>query len=757
MVNNSLIKYLSISKALILNVGIERETLRVDNNGVISNANHKVSFGNRINNPYITTDFAESQLELITPPYNSSKELYDFLSVLYDICANEYDDEFLFPLSMPCSFDSSAKIAQYDNSETGVKNKNYRKFLLQKYGLFKQLICGIHYNFSFHESLIDKLYLNSNENLSKKEFKNKLYLNIAKKYNYYRWFIVYTMGASPIFDLDDTKELNLKDFENGISYRNSTFGYNNKNKIFLNYNSINEYVDSINKYINDGLISEYKELYSSVRVKSKKNDGDLRSLINDGIEYLEFRNIDINPYCKTGIDRDQIEFVNLFILFLFFSEDVNYNDYQEEALYNSDKIAESGLDNVLLKYKGNLINRKEFSLNILSEMRHINDALSLGKIDVLNKYESIVNDSELTTAYKVKNDIKNKGYIPFAMDIAKKYKKEAFNNRYKLYGYEDMELSTQILIKESIKRGLKVDVLDKKDNFISISKGDNIQYIKQATKTSKDNYATVLAMENKIVTKKILKTHNIKVPNGFEFFSYDEAEKAIDMIIERNVVIKPKSTNFGKGITILNSECNKEQILSALKNAFSYDDTVIVEDFIKGDEYRFLVIGNKVSGILRRVPANVCGNGKNTISELIEIKNKNPLRQNGYTAPLEKIKIDNTVKFYLNKKNLGLDYVPEEGNVIFLRENSNISTGGDSIDYTDLINERFKEIAIRASKAIGANICGVDMIIEDYTNVNSNYGIIELNFNPAIHIHSFPYKGVERNIAKDILELLDLI
>ncbi|MDZ5000828.1 bifunctional glutamate--cysteine ligase GshA/glutathione synthetase GshB, partial [Clostridium perfringens] len=95
--------------------------------------------------------------------------------------------------------------------------------------------------------------------------------------------------------------------------------------------------------------------------------------------------------------------------------------------------------------------------------------------------------------------------------------------------------------------------------------------------------------------------------------------------------------------------------------------------------------------------------------------------------------------------------------IVYLRENSNISTGGDSIDYTDLIPQRFKDIAVESAKAVGANICGVDMMIEDYNDENSNYSIIELNFNPAIHIHSYPYKGNEREIAKEILSLLELI
>ncbi len=162
-------------------------------------------------------------------------------------------------------------------------------------------------------------------------------------------------------------------------------------------------------------------------------------------------------------------------------------------------------------------------------------------------------------------------------------------------------------------------------------------------------------------------------------------------------------------------------------------------------------------GILHRVPANVIGDGNSTIKELVEIKNKSSLRGKGYRTPLEKINLDNNAKLFLKQENKDFDYIPKQYEIVYLRENSNISTGGDSIDYTDLIPQRFKDIAVESAKAVGANICGVDMMIEDYNDENSNYSIIELNFNPAIHIHSYPYKGAEREIAKEILSLLELI
>ncbi len=279
----------------------------------------------------------------------------------------------------------------------------------------------------------------------------------------------------------------------------------------------------------------------------------------------------------------------------------------------------------------------------------------------------------------------------------------------------------------------------------------------QATKTSKDNYATILIMENKVVTKKVLEDNNIRVPKGEEYTSIEEAKVKSDKFIGKPIVIKPKSTNFGIGISIFTEGASKDDMIKAFEIAFENDKTVLIEEFIKGKEYRFLVIGDKVAGILHRVPANVIGDGKSTIAELVEIKNQDSLRGKGYKTPLEKIILDKNAELFLKQRGLDFNYIPKCDEIVYLRENSNISTGGDSIDYTDDIPQKFKDIAVKATKAVKAKICGVDMMIEDYKEENSPYAIIELNFNPAIHIHSYPYKGKERKIAVEVLKLLNLI
>ena len=759
-------KVFSNKEILSGNFGIERETLRLDENGYLASSDHPEEFGDKSHNPYITTDFSESQIEVITPAFSNIEETYKFTRALYDIVAMEIGNEYLWPESMPCIIPDDDKIPVAKFAEHSKESQEYRESLLRKYGGKKQLISGIHYNFSFDENIIERLYENSNKDVLYKEFKNSIYLKVARNYLRYRWLIVYLLGAAPVVHesfIDDCKCPLKKVTKSGysslgaISHRNGKCGYKNKIDLFPSYNSVNDYLDSINKYINDGLIESHKELYSQVRLKPSDTRNFKDSLINDGIKYLEYRTIDINPFEKGGISLEDLKFLQIFNIYLLTKEESNYTGWQEEALENQQIIAVSGIDDIKLKKDGKEVTRIQYGLEILDEIMNINNELSLGFEDIITNRVEKIKDSKLTYSYIITEKVKEEGYIDAFLNLAKEYKKSAYNNRFKLEGYEDLELSTQILMKESIKRGITVDIVDRSENFISLKRNDKIEYVKQATKTSKDTYVSVLIMENKTVTKKVLSEKGVKVPKGEEFNILEEAKMKSKKYINKPIVIKPKSTNFGIGINIFPEGTNLDDIIHAFEIAFKYDNTVLIEEFIKGKEYRFLVIDDEVVGILHRVPANVIGDGEKSIKELVDVKNQDPLRGKGYVTPLEKIRLEENAELFLKQQGKNFEYIPKKDEIVYLRENSNISTGGDSVDYTDDIPQKFKDIAVNASKAAGAKICGVDMMLEDYSDENTNYAIIELNFNPAIHIHSYPYIGKERKIATHVLRLLDLI
>lgn len=320
-------------------------------------------------------------------------------------------------------------------------------------------------------------------------------------------------------------------------------------------------------------------------------------------------------------------------------------------------------------------------------------------------------------------------------------------------GYEDLEISTQIIIRDALDRGVSVEILDRQHNFIRLIKGDKTEYIKQATKTSKDTYISPLIMENKAVSKQVLKERGLVVPEGESFSHKEEAFEYCRSVRGEKIVIKPSTTNFGIGISIVDGGTEWEAVEAAIQSAFSYSETIIAEAFISGGEYRFLVVDSEIIAVCKRVPANVTGDGFRSITGLVADKNKDSRRGVGHITPLEKIQLGEIEQHMLKKLGYTADTVPEKGETVFLRTNSNISTGGDSVDVTDTAHQFYKDISRKGAEAAGAKICGVDIIIPDHT-ICGDYAILELNFNPVLYIHNYPFQGKNRRVGERILDFL---
>ena len=323
-----------------------------------------------------------------------------------------------------------------------------------------------------------------------------------------------------------------------------------------------------------------------------------------------------------------------------------------------------------------------------------------------------------------------------------------------LKGYEDLEISTQIIIRDAVNRGIDVEILDRKSNFLRLRKNGKTEIVKQATKTAKDSYISFLIMEDKSVSKLLLQESGLWVPEGRTFFTPEKALQYSQSIPEKKIVVKPTTTNFGIGITILDTHRKTSDIKSAITHAFSFAETIMVEEFVKGSEYRFLVVDFETIAVCHRIPANVQGDGISTIEKLVEEKNRDPRRGQGHITPLEKIQLDETEVTVL-KEDYGYhnDTIPRKGEAVFLRRNSNVSTGGDSIDVTDTTDSFYKHIAEKAAKSVSAAICGVDMILPA-PEKKGDYAILELNFNPVLYIHNYPFQGKNRHVGEKILDLL---
>ncbi|HFJ6582069.1 TPA: bifunctional glutamate--cysteine ligase GshA/glutathione synthetase GshB, partial [Enterococcus faecium] len=562
------------------------------------------------------------------------------------------------------------------------------------------------------------------------------------------WMITYLFGASPMSEknyfLDESHPQ-----EPVRSIRNSALGYTNHPNVKVSYASMKQYLADIERMIEEGKLSEEKEFYTPLRFRGGKKVADLATT---GVRYIELRNIDLNPYARLGINPEQVRFLQLFLMYMLWTEEKEDCDqWVAEGTTRNNKVAlEQPSDQTEFHQEGR---------EILEGMKQM--LVELDWLDSLYLVEEALTQMdhpEQTLAAKLYQEAQLSSQQEVAVALGHQYYKESHERPYQLAGFREMELSTQIFMFDAIQKGVQVKVLDESDQFLRLQFQDHVEYVKNANMTSKDSYIVPLIMENKTVTKKVLKEAGFRVPGGAEFSSMEEAVKAYPRFADQAFVIKPKSTNYGLGITIFKEGASLEDYQAGLAIAFREDSSVLVEEFMPGTEYRFFVIDGEVQAIMLRVPANVIGDGIRTVKELVEEKNSDPLRGTNHRAPLELIQLGELEQLMLKEQGLTIESVPQANQIVYLRENSNISTGGDSIDMTDEFSEAYKKIAVSAVEALGAKISGIDLIIPDKeidpTTDKKAYGIIEANFNPAMHMHVYPFAGKGRRLTMNVLKLL---
>lgn len=257
---------------------------------------------------------------------------------------------------------------------------------------------------------------------------------------------------------------------------------------------------------------------------------------------------------------------------------------------------------------------------------------------------------------------------------------------------------------------------------------------------------------DKLLTKELLELQNLPVAKGAK------VHNIINLLSEGEyigypLVLKPQFGNQGKGI-VLNISNEKELVSAyeALKDKFQ---DLIVEKYYKGNDYRVCIVDYKVTAVALRTPPFIIGNGKSTISELINTLNENPLRGEGHENYLTRVKIDIELIECLKDMNYNEKSILKNGEKIFLRRNANISTGGEALDCTDIICQENKEICIRAAKTLGLDICGVDICAEDISKPINNSGIImEVNAAPGLRMHLHPTQGKKRDVGDEIVNML---
>lgn len=432
--------------------GLEKEGLRVDAKGHIVKTPHPAALGSKLTHPHITTDYSEALIEYITPVYSQPREALAFLSDLHTFTYHHLDQEWIWPGSMPSrlSGNDSIPIADYGTSNVGTMKHVYRKGLDARYGRIMQAIAGVHYNVSLPDDMWHALReLEGAGNIPFNDYRSTRYFGLIRNFRRHSWLLMYLFGASPAIDKSFLPEGNvpekLQSLNDDTFYapfattlRMSDLGYQNKvqSQLKICFNSLSNYVNTLRhaistpwpdyeklgvnlegdwQQLNANILQIENEYYSDIRPKrvAKHNETPSQALEARGVEYIEVRCLDLNPFDPLGVTETQMRFVDTFLMWCLLSESPWISDDECDRLDDNRRwVVERGRDPELtLIRNGQATSVHEWGEQIFAELNEVARLLDAVEDDAphaaaLNELAPRLEDPSLTPSAQVLERIK---------------------------------------------------------------------------------------------------------------------------------------------------------------------------------------------------------------------------------------------------------------------------------------------------------------------------------------------------------------
>ncbi len=442
--------------------GIEREALRVTNRGALSQQAHPQFLGSKLCHPSVTTDFSEAQPELITSVSSSISETLDALDRIHRFVYSGLDDELLWSASMPCELSQAEEIplASYGSSNLARLKTTYRHGLGLRYSRIMQTICAVHYNFSLSNAFWQDHWETTGSGEDFKDFRSRRYFDQMRNFRRLSWLPIYLFGASPVVSESFVrdKQHRLQRFDDSSLYapfatslRNGNLGYQSNTQasmIQICFNSLDNYIDTLvdaittphpeylhfgtkhaGEYlqVNTSILQSEAEFYSTIRAKCVPPPGKnfLKELKAKGVEYIEVRLLDINPYLPMGIDASQIRFLDTLLLYCLIADSPVHDDQLCEAVnLNVHHTVYQGRNpQLLLDDHGQFKSIRDWGGSLLKEMLPIARLLdncnsSHEHEETLQAMQARIDDSSLTPSARILDDMRSTGrsFLEFAMD-----------------------------------------------------------------------------------------------------------------------------------------------------------------------------------------------------------------------------------------------------------------------------------------------------------------------------------------------------
>ncbi len=485
-------------------IGLEKECLRVGENGSLSQQPHPGSLGSALTNPFITTDFSEALLELITPPEKGVSAALSCLQKIHQFVYSKLENETLWNASMPCvvAGEDGIPIAQYGSSNLGMMKTVYRRGLGHRYGKMMQAIAGVHFNYSLQESFWPYYRsLLQQEDVPLQEFTSEQYFCLIRNLRRYGWLVYYLFGASPAIckSFLSGQPNKLEKYDSNTYYlpyattlRMGDIGYTNKKEnetgVQACYDNLSSYIKCLTKAIetpcpiykkigvkvngeyrqlNANILQIENEYYSTIRPKQPlvKNEKPVHALGKRGVQYIELRSLDLNLYEPLGVGEAQLYFLEAFMLFCLFQESPLIDKEGRKSIEeNESKVAHQGRDPGLkLSSQGQPVSLQSWGRGILSEMHSVCSILdeqtgSTHYSEALQQQQAAIEDPDLTPSAMILHDMhENKEcFFEFANRISTHHEKQLCNSALSAKDVEFFENH----VRQSIEKQRQIEASD---------------------------------------------------------------------------------------------------------------------------------------------------------------------------------------------------------------------------------------------------------------------------------------------------------
>lgn len=483
--------------------GVEKEGLRVNTKLELSKLPHPLGLGSKLTHPFITTDYSENLLEYITSVYTNTDELLLSLQKMHCFTYHRLEqDEIIWPWSMPAIVpenEMDIPVAHYGTSNIGKLKELYRVGLGHRYGKSMQSIAGVHYNFSLSSEFWEKYKELTEDDRDLQSVINDGYFHLIRNYRRYSWLLIYLFGSSPVVDESflknkkhDLEKIGLNTWGRpfGTSLRMGGLGYtsNAQNEISICYNKLDTYIQTLElarqrsyptyeaiglkengeyKQLNTNLLQIDNEFYSTIRPKNvaRSNESALQALHKRGIEYIEVRLLDVNPFIDTGIDKDTVLFLHTFLISCLLNEspligknecselETNFNRVVNQGRKPGLTLLDNNQESELTDFASSLFEKMEKTLSYLEKV-HPNENYRTA-FDKQKK--KIFDISELPSDKVYKMCSNEKSILELIGEKGKQFKREHIEMGLK----HDLEIEWNKFAHDSILKQKQIEENDK--------------------------------------------------------------------------------------------------------------------------------------------------------------------------------------------------------------------------------------------------------------------------------------------------------